>query len=176
LASPIGHALVGIGLAALAVPATGVAPSPALWMGAVVASGLPDLDFVGTLFGVSVRRAHRGGTHSLLVLGVVALVALGVSWQFVDIIPPNLIAAWSVVLLSHPLVDLLATGPRAGRMGLGLPLFWPLCPRRWYLRRPPIRPPSLEQYRSGAAWCLLLPELALFGPACVGMVLLGGVL
>jgi membrane-bound metal-dependent hydrolase YbcI (DUF457 family) len=176
LASPIGHALVGIGLAALAVPVTGVSPSPALWMGAVVASGLPDLDLVGTLIGVSPERAHRGGTHSLLVLGVVALVALGVSWQFEDVISSSLVVVWSVVLLSHPLVDLLATGPQAAYKGFGLPLFWPLWSRRWYLRRPPVRPPSLEQYKSGTAWRLLLPELALFGPACVGMILLGGVL
>ena len=79
MASPIGHALVGIGLAALAVPVAGVSPTPALWLGAVVASGLPDLDFIGTAFGLAHRRAHRGPTHSLLVLGVLVLAALVVS-------------------------------------------------------------------------------------------------
>jgi membrane-bound metal-dependent hydrolase YbcI (DUF457 family) len=176
MASPIGHALVGIGLAALCVPTIGVSPSAAVWVGSVIASGLPDLDLVGTMFGISPTRAHRGATHSLLVLGMVVLVAIGLSLQFDSFVGHDLVAVWSLALLSHPIVDLLATGPQAARKRFGLPLFWPLWSRRWYLRRPPLRPPSLEQYRSGSIWRLLLPELTLFGPLCIGMVLLGGMI
>lgn len=176
MASPIGHALVGIGLAALAVPVAGVSPTPALWLGAVVASGLPDLDFLGTVFGCAPERTHRGPSHSLLVLGILVLAALGVSWRFGNLGHPDLVLVWSVALLSHPVVDLMATGPQDSRDGFGLPLFWPLSPRRWYLRHPWIRPPSLEQYKTGAFLRLLLPELFTFGPACIGLILLGRVL
>jgi membrane-bound metal-dependent hydrolase YbcI (DUF457 family) len=176
MASPVGHALVGIGLAAVAVPVTGVSPSSVLWVGSVIASGLPDLDYVGTILGISPQQTHRRVTHSLLVLCIVALAALGLSWRFADVRTHELVAVWSVVLLSHPLVDLLATGPRTAHKGFGLPLFWPLWPRRWYLRRPLVEPPSLREYRSGRVWRRLLRELTLFGPACVGMVLLGAAL
>jgi membrane-bound metal-dependent hydrolase YbcI (DUF457 family) len=172
MASPIGHALVGIGLAALAVPVAGVSPTPALWLGALVASGLPDLDFIGTAFGLTPKQTHRGPSHSWLVLGVLVLAALGLSWRLESLVHPDQVLVWSVALLSHPLVDLLATGPRAGRKGFGLPLFWPLWPRRWYLRRPLVHPPSLEQYKTGAFWRLLLPEVLTFGPACIGFILL----
>ena len=173
MASPIGHALVGIGLAALAVPVAGVSPTPMLWLGAVVASGLPDLDIFGTAFGLIRRQTHRGPTHSLLVLGLLALAALGLTSCLGGALWFERVLVWSVVLLSHPIVDTLATGPQAARNGFGLPLFWPLTSRRWYLRRPLVRPPSLEQYGTRAIWRLLLPEFCTLGPVCVGLILLG---
>jgi membrane-bound metal-dependent hydrolase YbcI (DUF457 family) len=176
MASPIGHALVGVSVAAVAMPVAGVSPSAALWIGSVIASGLPDLDLAGIAFGLSVKRAHRAGTHSLIVLGIVALLALGISWPLKEILPPNLVAVWSVVLLTHPLLDLLATGPQAAYKGMGLPLFWPLWPRRWHMQNPLLQPPSLEQYKSSAVWRRLLPELKWLGPICVVMVLLGEIL
>ena len=176
MASPIGHALVGIGLAALAVPVADLSPTPALWLGAVVASGLPDLDLVGTLFGLAPERTHRGPSHSFLVLGILVLIALVLSLPFESPVQLDLVLVWSIVLLSHPVIDLMATGPRASRKGLGLPLFWPVYPYRWYLRRPLLHPPSFAQYKSGAFWRLLLPEVLTFGPACLGLILLGHVL
>jgi membrane-bound metal-dependent hydrolase YbcI (DUF457 family) len=176
MASPIGHALVGIGLAALAVPVAGVSPSPALWLGAVVASGLPDLDFIGTLFGLAPRRTHRGPSHSFLVLGLVALFALCLSLHLERLLPMDLVFVWSLVLFSHPVVDLMATGPQAAQNGFGLPLLWPLSTHRWYLHSPLVHPPSLEQYKSGKIWRHLLPEVFTFGPACLGFILLGQVL
>ena len=173
MASPIGHAFVGIGLAALALPVAGVSPTPALWLGAVVASGLPDLDFIGTVFGLAHRRAHRGPTHSLLLLGVLVLAALVVSSSLEKTVWLERVLVWSIALLSHPIVDMLATGPNTARRGYGLPLFWPLASRRWYMRRPLLCPPSLAQYRTRAIWRLLLPELYTFGIACIGLVLLG---
>ena len=131
MASPIGHALVGIGLAALSVPTIGVSPSAAVWVGSVIASGLPDLDFVGTMFGISPARVHRRATHSLVVLGTIVLIAAGLSLQFKSFVVHDLVVVWSLALLSHPIVDLLATGPQAACKSFGLPLFWPLGSRRW---------------------------------------------
>jgi membrane-bound metal-dependent hydrolase YbcI (DUF457 family) len=175
MASPFGHALVGIGLAALSVPTLGVSPSAAVWIGSVIASGLPDLDYVGAMFGISPERVHRKASHSLLVLATIVLFVAGLSPRL-NLVGRDLVVVWSLALLSHPIVDLVATGPQAAYKGFGLPLFWPLWSRRWYLHRPLVRPPTLEQYRSGAIWRLLLPELTLFGPACLGMVLLGGLI
>jgi membrane-bound metal-dependent hydrolase YbcI (DUF457 family) len=176
MASPIGHALVGIGLAAIAAPLAAVSPSPALWVGAVIASGAPDLDILGCLLGLDHERVHRSATHSLIVLGLFVLAALWVSRRFAGVVNPDLILVWSVVLLSHPLVDLVTTGPPITATSYGVGLFWPVVSRRLYVRRPLVRPPSLDHYTSGHIWHRLWPEVRLFGSACVTLLVLGHVL
>jgi membrane-bound metal-dependent hydrolase YbcI (DUF457 family) len=183
MSSPIGHALVGIGLAAIAVPIGRVSLSPALLLGAVVASGLPDLDIIGLLLGHELERVHRRATHSLIVLILLAAAATALvstpAWaasRLAGLVPREWVLIWSVVLLSHPLVDLVTTGPPELYGGHGPCLFWPLTARRLHVRRPLVCPPSLEQYASGQAWRRLWAELCLFGPACATLLVLGRVL
>ena len=92
MASPVGHALVGVGLAAFSVPLLGVTPGPALWMGAIVASGVPDLDMLGILLGYELDRVHRRATHSLFVLSALAALVLWAS--FLPWVPFDTPMAW----------------------------------------------------------------------------------
>ena len=177
MASPLGHALVGVGIAALSGPLMNVPPGPALWLGAVIASGVPDLDFVGVLLGIKEERVHRQGTHSLLVLSLLAALALwgAYRWEGGPLSAPT-VWVWSFALLAHPLVDALTTKVERDRANLGVPLFWPLFSRRYYLPRPLIQPPTLSSYTSPSLLRDLWPEIALFGPTCLTLVLLGSVL
>jgi membrane-bound metal-dependent hydrolase YbcI (DUF457 family) len=176
MASPIGHALVGIGLAAIAVPIGRMSLSPALLVGAVVASGLPDLDMIAVVLGRELERVHRRATHSLVVLLFFACLATWAAYRYAGPLPPQWVLTWSVALLAHPLVDLVTTGPPEVYGGHGPCLFWPLSKRRLYVSRPPVRPPSLEQYASGQAWRRLWSEFCLFGTACATLIVLGYVL
>ena len=99
MASPVGHALVGLGLAALSVPLFDVRPGPALWVAAVIASGVPDLDFLGVLLGYPLDRVHRQGTHALPVLSAVAGLALWVSHGLVSWLDTRTVWVWALVLL-----------------------------------------------------------------------------
>jgi membrane-bound metal-dependent hydrolase YbcI (DUF457 family) len=165
-----------VGLAALSIPLLDVSAAPSLYLGAVVASGVPDLDFLGVLLGYKLDRVHRQGTHSLIVLALLAGLALWVStWPGVPLDTPT-VWVWAVALLAHPLTDALVTRIESGRANLGLPLFWPLSSRRYCLPRPLIQPVSLESYTSLSGLRALLSEIALFGSTCLTLVLLGRML
>jgi len=176
MASPVGHALVGVGLAAVSVPLLGVTPGPALWIGAIIASGVPDLDMIGVWLGCEPERVHRRATHSLVVLSALAalgLLASSAPWAPFD--TPT-VWAWAIALLAHPLVDTLITKNEEGGNKWGIPLFWPLWSHRFCLPRPIIPSPDIKSYASLALLRDLLPEIALFGAACLTLVLLGSVL
>jgi membrane-bound metal-dependent hydrolase YbcI (DUF457 family) len=119
---------------------------------------------------------HRRASHSLVVLGLLVLVALWASYRFGGILSPGLVLAWSVALLSHPIVDVLSTGPKSARAGFSIPLFWPLTSRRWYMQCPLVQSPSLDSYTPRKIWRALLPEIWFFGPTCVTLIALGHVL
>jgi hypothetical protein len=95
VASPIGHVVVGVGVAGALAGALGVSSALTLWAGVGVASCLRDLDLIPRLWGIPFRRTHRKVTHSVLALGPlvgfswVAAHALGwpFQWQF--------LAAWT---------------------------------------------------------------------------------
>ncbi len=174
MASPAGHALVGLGLAAAVAQATGTSSSPALWLGAIVASGVPDLDFVGTIFGLASRRVHRYATHSLLVLGGVILLGAWGWGRLPGDVEPGLGLAWAAALLSHPLLDLAGTGPAAAAQGFGIALLWPLSSRRWFLQQPVLRTAQLTACRSVEDFCKTIgPELSGLAPVFIALVLLG---
>ncbi|NIM47648.1 MAG: hypothetical protein GTO22_00025 [Gemmatimonadales bacterium] len=128
--------MVGLASAAVVARVTGAPRSPELWLGAFVASGLPDLDLVLGWLGLRGPRFHRNASHSLIVIGVVLLVgwgavkllALGVDW--------GIMLAWSAALVSHPVLDVLTTGPTLGARDYGIGLLWPLHSKRWFVGRP----------------------------------------
>lgn len=135
MASPIGHVAFGVAAAAVVARATGTPDSTALWLGAAVASGIPDLDVVFPLLGLG-KRYHRNATHSLLFAAAVILAGLAMIRSFETALAPGLVLAWIAALLSHLLLDVLTTGPTLGRLGWGIPLLWPVSRRRFYVSRP----------------------------------------
>ncbi len=160
MASPIGHTVIGVGLATLVLQSGNAEASPLFWLGAIVASNLPDIDLIGLLLGLPFQRAHRQSTHSLLVLAALLLAV----WLLHAVIqgPISLVyfLAWGVALLAHPLLDVVTTGPTDAAAGFGIPLFWPLSSRRWALRRPLFRSAPIRAYRSiKTLSAAILPEL-----------------
>jgi membrane-bound metal-dependent hydrolase YbcI (DUF457 family) len=166
--------LIGLGLAAAVAEATGTPASPALWIGAVIASGLPDLDMLGRLFGPSGRWFHRHATHSILVLAGLILMVARVWPPLPGGVEPGIVVAMAAALLSHPLLDLMCTGPVDAARGAGIALLWPVVSRRWFLRHPLFAGGELMDRRSHApAWKVLLPEVCLLVPVSMVIVLLG---
>lgn len=135
MASPVGHAAVGIAAAAVVARVTATPDSTALWAGAVIASGIPDLDVALPLLGFP-KRLHRNATHSLLFVTAVILLGVAVI-RWLGLHPPaGMLLAWVAALITHPLLDVVTSGPAVGRAGWGIPLLWPFSRRRFYLRRP----------------------------------------
>jgi membrane-bound metal-dependent hydrolase YbcI (DUF457 family) len=135
MASPVGHAAVGVAVAAVVAATTHTALSLAFWVGAVIASGIPDLDVVFPLLGFS-KRFHRNASHSLLVLlAEIALLFLLLP-RIAPGLPVGVAVAWSAALLSHPFLDVITTGPALGVLGWGIPLFWPFSGKRFFVSWP----------------------------------------
>jgi inner membrane protein len=101
------------------------------WRAAVAFSTfslVPDLDVIAFRFGIPYAApfGHRGATHSIvfaLLMGLAAL-ALTRSWKST--------LAMTVVVLSHPLLDMLTDG------GLGVGLFWPVSTERYFFPWTPL--------------------------------------
>ncbi len=175
MASPIGHAVVGIAAAAVVARVTEVPGTPALWVGAFIASGVPDLDLGLALFGLKGPRFHRSFSHSVLLLSAVGaatwFVVAGISS-----IGSGVLGAWAAALLSHPFLDVVTTGPRTAARGYGVPLFWPLSRKRWYLQHPILETAEFEACRSVRdVWDGVRPELVRIVPVAL-VVLLGAVM
>lgn len=130
----IGHIAVGMAAArsyaAPGEPTGQLLTRMAAWS---LLSLLPDADVIGFYLGVRYSDAfgHRGATHSLVCcIGLAALLALSApcfrtqAWR--------LGAYLAVVLVSHPLLDILTDG------GLGCALYWPFEERRHFAPWRPI--------------------------------------
>jgi membrane-bound metal-dependent hydrolase YbcI (DUF457 family) len=168
--------LVGVASAAVVVRATGAADaaaSPAFWLTAFVASGVPDLDVGLRVFGLQGPRYHRNLSHSLLVsVGIVAvgwlstaLVGASIDWR--------MWLAWSAALVSHPLLDVVTSGPTIEERGYGIPLFWPVHGRRWTLKHPIFDTMDFDECHSVRdVWEGILPEVYRLGPPAVGALIL----
>ena len=163
---------MGLGLAAVAARVTGAEPGAVFWAGAVVASGLPDLDTLPSLFGRPCTRIHRGPSHSLPFILMVVILGWLVFTRLN--LPLVWLAAWSAALLSHPLLDFITTDQTLAGSGFGLMLFWPFSRKRWFVSRRLFD--TFEVRRSTSlfhAWKLMLPELMWVGiPAAVALGLL----
>ncbi len=126
MASPVGHALVGLALAGPLAPALPIR-SRLKWCAlVVVAANAADLDFAAGLAVGDINRYHHGVTHSLGAAAIFgALVALfaGRWW------PDRLRVALGSALAygSHILVDAFSGGQREFfARGCLQPAFWPL--------------------------------------------------
>jgi membrane-bound metal-dependent hydrolase YbcI (DUF457 family) len=157
--------------------ALGLPSTLTLWAGTVAASCLPDLDLIPRLWGVAFRRTHRKATHSILVL----VPFVGLSWVVAHVsqlpLELQLVAAWTAALLSHLVLDVLSTGPVLGRQGHGIPLFWPLTHRRWFVREPMFPEADLlEEITPGLLVQTCLREVVHLGPAAGALLVLGHLL
>lgn len=171
MASPVGHLAFGLAAASVVARATGTPDSTALWLGASVASGMPDVDVVFPLLGLS-KRYHRNATHSLLfaaltiAAGLAAVRALDVNLR------PGVELAWTAALLSHLLLDVLTTGPTLGRLGWGIPLFWPVSRRRFHVRRPWFVGDRTESHALADTLREMREDLLRIVPPCLALGLL----
>jgi inner membrane protein len=105
------------------------------WFLTIICSILPDADVVGLLFDIRYAAlwGHRGITHSLVFAFLTGcLVAL----VFFRSVPVNrklgLMAYFTLVTASHPLLDALTNG------GLGVAIFAPFDTTRYFLPWRPI--------------------------------------
>ncbi len=168
MASPVGHAMAGLATAAVVARAIDAPLAAPLWIGAFIASGIPDLDLALAAFGMKGPRFHRNESHSLLFLGLLVLVAWLVVSPMAAIGESGMFWAWCGALFSHPLIDVLTTGPNLGARGYGIPLFWPLSGRRLFLQRPILESADFEAWRSvGDVWEGIRPEVYRIGPVAL---------
>ena len=134
MASPVGHTIVGLASAAVVQRATAIPPSPELWIGAFIASGVPDLDVFLQLVGLKGPRYHRNVSHSIF-LGIALVGAVWLVARFAPLaLDAGVLLAWLAAIVSHPLLDYVTTGPRLGESGYGIALLWPFSRRRFYSR------------------------------------------
>lgn len=148
--------------------------TPGLWVGAAVASCLPDLDLLPSLWGVPFRRTHRQASHSVLVLASLVALSRVAAYAFDIPLDRRLLAAWTAVLLSHLVLDILCTGPILGRKGRGIPLFWPLTRRRWFVRQPLVPEVDLlDEITPETIARTCVGELVHLGPAAGALFVLG---
>ena len=172
MALPVGHAVVGVAAAAVVAKATGVPSSPELWIGAVIASGVPDLDMIAYVLGYRSPKYHRNATHSLLVMAAM----VGVGWLALSALPitveAGVVLAWTAAFFSHPFLDIVTTGPATAARGYGIPLFWPVTKRRFHSSSPLFETLDIEKCGSVKEfWEGLRPEVYRLGGASVGVLL-----
>ncbi len=164
VASPLGHAMVGMAAAAVASRVTDGAVSTPLWIGAFIASGVPDLDLGLEFVGLKGPKYHRNASHSLIVLAGLSAALLVLAPRVVPL-ETSVLIGWIAALLSHPVLDVVSTGPPLGHRGYGIALAWPLSQRRWFLLRPLFETVDLGACRSWReVWEGVRPELKVLGP------------
>jgi membrane-bound metal-dependent hydrolase YbcI (DUF457 family) len=164
-----------VGMATAAVVARGLdAPSTApLWIGAFIASGLPDLDVTLAAFGLKGPRFHRNMSHALPVIGMVVVGSWLALSRTPGLVAPSVFWAWCGALVSHPLLDVITTGPKLRARGYGIPLFWPLSRTRWYLPRPLLETADFAACRSVRdVWEGIRPEVLRIGPVALAVLAL----
>lgn len=171
MASPIGHALVGLSAAAVVQQSTGTGSTPALWIGAFIASGVPDLDVFLRLVGKDGPRYHRNASHSILTLVALWIAVVGISLGLDLDLSWGLLFAWIAALLTHPILDYLTTGTQLGKVGYGIALWWPVSQTRYFSKRVWLARDRGETRRSWDYIPQALEELIRLGPFAAGAVL-----
>jgi inner membrane protein len=157
----IGHIAVGLAAGRAAGGSTGeMARHMALFTALAL---LPDADVIAFRLGIPYHApfGHRGASHSLAValvagmFGGLLLVRYG--WRF-----RTAFLAAAAVVASHGLLDAMTDG------GLGIALFWPVTPARYFA---PWRPlpvaPIGSRLVSPRGLRVMLTELVQFAPLFV---------
>jgi len=172
VASPVGHALVGLSAAAVLQQVTGIESTRALWIGAFIASGVPDLDVFLRFVGKDGPRYHRNASHSFLTLVALWITVVGISFGLDLNLGWGLLFAWLAALLTHPMLDYLTTGTELGKVGYGIALWWPASRTRYFSKRVRLARNRGETRRSWDYVPQALEEIIRLGPFAAGAVLL----
>lgn len=176
MASPFGHAAVGAASAAVVARSLETPLSFSFWVVAIVAAGAPDLDLLLAWFGKAGPKYHRNASHSIVVLGAGIIATWWVLKIFFNTEHFGLFWAGSVSLLTHPVLDVLTTGPKLAQRGYGIGIFWPLSRRRFSVSRPMVRTPELDTCNSVSEVIVeLKPEVIKLGPPAL-VILLAAIL
>ena len=140
------------------------------WVLTAACAMVPDADVIGFVLGIPYGSmlGHRGLTHSVafaVLTGVT--VGLFASRKMQALSTGGLILYFTLVTLSHPLLDMLTNG------GLGVALFAPLSRERYFLPWRPIEVSpigvrffsarGLEVIASEIVWVWLPSLFLLFG-------------
>jgi hypothetical protein len=126
MATPYGHALVGLSLLNFWFPQTGPFRKKTLMVYglAVLGAWAPDLDFIPGLFLGNPSRFHHGPFHSLgLVLGLSLLLGLWVKFFIKTRSPFKTATLVFALVFSHLLLDFFTEDPMPP---IGFPFFWPV--------------------------------------------------
>jgi inner membrane protein len=126
-----------------------------------VLSLLPDVDVIAFTLGIpySDPLGHRGATHSAAFALAIGLIAAAFAHHRFGVAFPRLAFLCLVVVATHPLLDAFTDG------GLGVELFWPLSPRRFFapVRFIPVAPIG-ARFFSARGMIVAATELFYFAP------------
>ncbi len=112
--------------------------SPVFWGSLVLCSLLPDIDIVGSKFGIAYGDfwGHHGFTHSLCFAVIVGFFIGLVFYRRLGIASPEwwkYVALYSTVTASHGVFDAMTNG------GLGIAFFAPFDNSRYFLPWTPVQ-------------------------------------
>jgi inner membrane protein len=109
-------------------------PPPRFWIVTAACAMLPDLDVISFQFGVGYGSmfGRRGISHSIVFALVVGFVVSMLFRTVMNIPRLKLATYFSLVTISHPLLDMLTNG------GLGVALFAPFSSARFFFPWRPI--------------------------------------
>ena len=165
---------MGLASAAVVTRVTGGPRGPELWIGAVIASGLPDLDLVLEWIGLKGPRYHRSWSHSLIFIGLLGVIGVAAAMLVPLPVDRRVALAWWAALISHPVLDVVTTGPTLAERGYGIGILWPVRGRRWFSQRPIIDQTtewgSCRSVRE--VWDGLVPEIVMLTPVCALIIAL----
>ena len=126
MASPYGHALVGLSLFNLWYPRLVVTRGKTFLLYGLVIFGacLPDLDFIPGLFLGNPSRFHHGPLHSLgIAVGLTLIFGLLMAFVMKEGFYLKASGFVFALIFSHLLLDFFTIDPKPP---FGFPVFWPL--------------------------------------------------
>lgn len=120
---PITHGLIGAALSTLS--GHPIRLNDPVFLGCTIGAMLPDLDIITHFKGrLNYLLKHRGASHSILSLGVMAFGLSSVLYGFFPTTPLNTILFWTYIgTLSHGITDLLNS--------FGAELLWPFIRKKF---------------------------------------------